>query len=93
MIKSILYVEDGSVDVNRLYEDLGEDVYVIIYRQGSHPPILTQPEKPLQSVLDGENARLIKRIASVIKMLNEAYKMKMSKKLRIKLDEIITELL
>jgi hypothetical protein len=92
MYKSILYVEDGSVDLDQLEQDLGDDVYVVVYRQGSTPPTLVQPEKPLQSVLDSENAKLLNLIAFVNKELNEAYKMKMSKKLRRLIDDIITEL-
>ena len=92
MYKSILYVEDGSVDVDQLYQDLGEDVYVVIYRQGSQPPKLEQPEKPLESILDGENVRLLNKIQFVNTELNKAWGMKMSKKLRKILDGLITEL-
>ena len=92
MYKSILYVEDGSVDVDQLHEDLGEDVYVVIYRQGSNPPKLEQPEKPLQSILDGENLRLSNKLENVRTVLEEVFEMKMSKKLNRKLDELYTNL-
>lgn len=93
MIKSILYVEDGSVDVDQLYEDLGEDVYVVVYRQGSQPPTLIQPENPLQSFYDGKCIKLENKIEKVVKMLNSTLSMKMSKKVRSSLEDIFIELM
>jgi hypothetical protein len=75
MYKSIMYVVDGSVDVDQLKQDLGDDVYVVVYRQGSIPPQLVQPEKPLESILDSEKARLINKLNCVEEKLNEAYKL------------------
>ncbi len=40
-----LYVEDGSVDVDELSEELfvtNPEIKVIVYRQGSHPPIFKE---------------------------------------------------
>lgn len=40
-----LYVEDGSVDVDNLREELSltnPEIQVVIYRQGSNPPILQE---------------------------------------------------
>ena len=91
MYKSILYVEDGSVDVDRLEQSLGDDVYVVVYRQGSTPPRLEQPEKPLESISDSEKARLINKLNYIEGKLNEAYKLKMSKKLRKLIDDIFVE--
>ena len=47
MIKNIIYVEDGSIDVDELIKELDETTKVIIYRQGSKPPILVQPENAI----------------------------------------------
>lgn len=47
MIKNILYVEDGSVDVEDLGQTLGCETKIIVYRQGSNPPILEQPKIPI----------------------------------------------
>lgn len=47
MIKNILYVEDGSVDIDELKESLNEETKIIVYRQGAAVPILIQPEKPI----------------------------------------------
>lgn len=42
MIKNILYVEDGSIDVDALETLLGEETKVIVYRQGAAIPKLEQ---------------------------------------------------
>ena len=47
MIKNILYVEDGSVDVDELKEGLSPETKIIVYRQGSAIPRLVQVEKPI----------------------------------------------
>lgn len=42
-----LYVEDGSVDLDELQSDLFEsnpEIKIIVYRQGSQPPILSDKE-------------------------------------------------
>lgn len=48
MINNIFYVEDGSIDVDDLKNLLDEDSQIIIYKQGSTPPTLLQPEKPVR---------------------------------------------
>jgi hypothetical protein len=45
MIKRFLYVEDGSVCVDDLEKTLDGETKIIVYRQGSHPPILVELEK------------------------------------------------
>lgn len=52
MIKNIIYVEDGSVDVEELKEKLDFDTEIIVYRQGSTPPVLVQPTTPLRKKND-----------------------------------------
>lgn len=47
MIKNILYVEDGSVDVDELQKSLGTETKIIAYRQGSAMPMLVQPIEPI----------------------------------------------
>ena len=45
--KKLLYIEDGSVDLQCL-EDLcaaNPEIFIIIYRQGSKPPILVDTEE------------------------------------------------
>lgn len=46
-IKKLLYVEDGSVDVDDLQQVLDDSdsgIYVVVYRQGSRPPELVDLE-------------------------------------------------
>lgn len=47
MIKTFIFVEDGSVDLDELKSNVGDDVLVIPYRQGSTPPTIQQPREPV----------------------------------------------
>lgn len=48
MIKTFIFVEDGSVDADELQSNLGDDVKIVVYRQGSRPPEIQQPKpKPV----------------------------------------------
>ena len=82
MIKNIIYVEDGSVDVDELIDSLDETTKVIIYRQGSRPPILVQPEKPVYSFMDSVCTKQEQQLERVRKVLETAGPLKKSKKLR-----------
>ena len=81
MIKNILYVEDGSVDVDELIDSMSTETKIIVYRQGSTPPILIQPEKPIQNDFDYYLVRLEKKLETVKKVLEDTMQMKKSKKL------------
>jgi hypothetical protein len=52
MIKNILYVEDGSVDVDELDKLLGEETKIIVYRQGGVIPKLEQVNFPINTKRD-----------------------------------------
>ena len=65
MIKNIIYVEDGSIDVDELIGDLDETTKVIVYRQGSKPPILVQPEKQVNNYMDSAYAKYEKQLGQV----------------------------
>lgn len=68
MIKNIIYVEDGSVDIDELKEGLNEETKVIVYRQGSTPPKLIQPEKPIgRESVSPEN--IVKRTLLQVRMI------------------------
>lgn len=47
MIKTFIFVEDGSVDLDELKSSVGDDVLVISYRQGTTPPAIQQPREPV----------------------------------------------
>lgn len=47
MIKTFIFVEDGSVDLDELKNSVGDDVLVISYRQGATPPQIQQPKEPV----------------------------------------------
>ena len=49
MIKNILYVEDGSVDLDELKANLTAETKIIVYRQGSVPPKVIQLARPIKS--------------------------------------------
>lgn len=91
MIKNIIYVEDGSVDVDALIEELDETTKVIVYRQGSHPPILVQPEKEINNYMESIYASQTKRLENVRTELEKAFGLKMSKKLKRLLDDLYTD--
>lgn len=91
MIKNIIYVEDGSVDVDELIDSLDETTKVIVYRQGSSPPILVTPEMPIHSFMDSAYSKQEKRLENVKTTLEKAFKLKMSKKLKRLLDDIYTD--
>lgn len=93
MIKNILYVEDGSIDVDDLQEVLDEETRIIVYRQGSKPPILEQPKEPIKSVFDSMIDRYVKKIELAMKLLEESFDFEMTDELRRKLDEVYTELM
>lgn len=51
MIKTIILVEDGSVDTDELKESVGEETLVIPYRQGAPLPHIEQPREPIDKTV------------------------------------------
>lgn len=47
MIKTFIFVEDGSVDLDELKSSVGDDVLVVPYRQGAASPEIRQPREPV----------------------------------------------
>ena len=92
MIKNILYVEDGSIDVDELQECLDEETKIIVYRQGAKPPILEQPKEPIKCFTDSMVERYIRTINLARTLLEEAFSFDMTDELRNKLDDVYTEL-
>ena len=58
MIKNIIYIEDGSIDVEELEQCLDETTKIIVYRQGSKPPQLVQPQSSINCTCDSELTKL-----------------------------------
>ena len=92
MIKNFIYVEDGSIDVDELTDDLDETTKVIVYRQGSKPPILVQPEHKVNNYVDSIIASQDKRLDKIRTTLEEAFHLKMSKKLQKLLSELYSDM-
>ena len=54
MIKRIIFVEDGTVDLDGLNDSLGEDTKVIVYRQGATPPSVLELREPARYANEDE---------------------------------------
>mgnify|MGYP003312602242 CR=1 FL=1 len=52
MIKDIIFVEDGSVDVDELNAMFGKETHIIVYRQGSCKPTIQHLENPLKTSVE-----------------------------------------
>lgn len=81
MIKTFIFVEDGSVDIDELEEALGSETKVIVYRQGAIQPKIEQPELPISTYKDNS-------YKETKKVLEEILFYKMSKKLRKRLEKL-----
>lgn len=86
MIKTFIFVEDGSVDLDELKSSVGDDVLVILYRQGATPPAIQQPREPV-SQWSYKSYSETKKVLE--KILDGNYKM--SKKLRELLDTLYVD--
>ena len=75
MIKNVIYVEDGSVDVDELQETVGEETKVIVYRAGSKPPEIVQLSTPINTVFDDKLQKVYNKIVSTREHFNELYVM------------------
>lgn len=81
MIKTFIFVEDGSVDLDELKNNVGDDVFVITYRQDGMRPEIQQPREPVSQWNDKSYSETKKVLE---KILDGNYKM--SKKLRGELE-------
>ena len=75
MIKNILYVEDGSVDIDELENNLGKETKIVVYRQGSQKPVLIQLREPIN--LDYTTEMLQSRIDKAVERLESCPGMQM----------------
>ena len=92
MIKNIIYVEDGSIDVDELIAELDETTKVIVYRQGSTPPKVEQLQQPINATFDSIYEKQKSKLERVRKDLEKCGEIKMSKKLRKLLTDLYADL-
>jgi len=71
MIKNIIYVEDGSVDLDELESTLTTETKIIVYRQGSSPPVLVQPQLPINDIFSEEEFKAQKELNELRKEIEE----------------------
>ncbi len=71
MIKNILYVEDGSVDLDELKSTLTTETKIIVYRQGSTPPVLVQPLLPINDIFSEAEFKAEKELKELRKETEE----------------------
>ena len=88
MIKNIIYVEDGSIDVAELSGTVGEDTFICIYRQGTNPPEIKHLEEPIITQRDEYEKQIKLNIPKVKQLFRELQEMKQSKKVNKKCKEI-----
>lgn len=86
MIKTFIFVEDGSVDIDELQNSVGSDVHIVPYRQGSRPPEIQQPREPVSQWEDRSYSETKKVLENI---LDGNYKM--SKKLRDELESLYAD--
>ena len=91
MIKNIIYVEDGSIDVDELIAELDETTKVIVYRQGSTSPKVEQLQEPINDTFDSICEHQKTQLENVRIQLEKAFGLKMSKKLKRLLDDLYTD--
>ena len=71
MIKNILYVEDGSVDIDELESTLTNETKIIVYRQGSNPPTLVQPQLPIDDIFSEAEIKAQEKLKELRKETEE----------------------
>ena len=84
MIKTFIFVEDGSVDIDELQCELGDETKVIVYRQGASRPEIKQPESPIYTFKD-------KSYEATKNVLEKVLSYKMSNKLYKELEELYND--
>lgn len=88
MIKNIIYIEDGSVDVDELQKTFGEETKIIVYRQGAVKPIIEQVAVPIKTDFDDKKEKFHHKLETVRELFHEIYTFKKSQKLHRKLQQI-----
>lgn len=84
MIKTFIFVEDGSVDIEELQCAVGDETKVVVYRQGTICPEIKQPESPISTFRD-------KSYEATKNVLEKVLSFKMSNKLYKELEELYND--
>lgn len=90
MIKTFIFVEDGSVDLDELKSSVGEEVLVVTYRQGTTPPQIQQPGEPVQAFSKSLSELYLEVNDLIVCTLRGDY-CKISKKLRKKFETLYSD--
>lgn len=77
MLKNIIYVEDGSVDLEELEKSFDEETKVIVYQKGTQPPLLVQPEKPISSAEESQYKKTLKLLDWAREKIEEIFKLRL----------------
>lgn len=56
-ITDVIIAEDGSVDEDELKKQFGDNVPIVIYRQGASKPVIQHLEEPITVVCKNENSK------------------------------------
>lgn len=88
MDKTLIFVEDGSVDVEELKGNLDRDTLVVTYRQGANAPEIQQPEKPITAFGDDYFNKLHNEVNDLIVEILRGDYHKISVKLQQRFKEL-----
>lgn len=72
MIRNIIYVEDGSIDIDTLEQELAKDTKIIVYRQGANLPIIEQLTNPIQNAWDNTDKMMMVEIKNLLTHIFES---------------------
>lgn len=84
MIKTFIFVEDGSVDIEELQCAVGDETKVVVYRQGAIRPEIKQLESSISTFRD-------KSYEATKNVLEKVLSYKMSNKLYKELEELYND--
>lgn len=88
MYKTVIFVEDGSVDLEELKGNLDRDTLVVTYRQGANAPQIQQPERFIAAFDDDYVRKLHGEVNDLIVEILRGDYCKISVKLRKRLEEL-----
>lgn len=77
MIKTFIFVEDGSVDIEELKNSVNRETLVVAYRQGTRVPQIQQPASPVYASDDDDVNKFREDIGEFFKkaLIGDCYTM------------------